>query len=1401
MAGPTITRWPGGPQGGEVPLSAMMAMSGRVPMFDSHQGPRYTGPFNAGGDYGSMLQLVMPQIMQMMMGSEHMPAQFFPEQNLHDQMEANKYLEASQSAMQTASRRDTGTIESMLAGLTQMMTKQPLTEIQQARNTRIAGGISSFMPILSQVLGPDLVDQLHGSRGSATVFAQQMHQALRTSIDPITHTAGYSGESAGRITQDVFEQLFGPKSDIGMLKGMSAGQAGILVNELQSRGMLGQPIGVLPLQEQRSLLPKELSSDTVNRLAEQLPEIKKILQANGTPDDDMLAQARATIRSTHQRLVDPTVKLDQDELEQLPGGQEIIRTGDAARISSRLKNLSGAVKAMRDIFGDMGNPNAPMREIINGLEALTQGGLSTMSPGQLEMMVRKTHTIAKQTGIGVEGMMALTSQNAALADQLGLDRTFAVTAAQQAATFGAAAGDRLRLDLPAWGAQSKEQLLLNDQQLRMHAAASPLANQLNAVMRMADTGMAAPAEGTELAAFTSAVRQGKTTYDFGGKKRDIVMPHAQLIKMLERDAGVRETEAYAVLSDITGNQEFGQLHNTTDTVRRVQVDETARRMLTPTIGNRVRGMLHESGIDEILQAEGITRNETDFREMMNRIGEGVGQDFLKLDPAVVRSTVQKRQALGASFRTRLTAEVQAKMPNAGAAEVTAVVDGLVNQMGGDQGMEKMGTALHATINQTAAAHPTFKSDVNMHNLLNMPTLEQGAARDRQAEMSALTQSALAGLGTADPVRRLSDVFQNATHETTLQEALTSAMGGVSVDAIKAADPNGGLAKVFGLIKENNKLDANDPKQLDQARRNVEVMKGLIEGGDVALDQIRKLDATRTRIGPADVDKATPAQQATAIAELEAADQRQRKTRDAKLTNQQTRLTETATRLTRIAEDKVPAAELADEKRMATGAVRAMAESLGKEEIALGGNRFLTRRGVVTKNDTGEIQSIAGFEDTATAQETLGVFQQRHAATMAEAKQADAAAAAQPAPQKLGRAAELGLLRGDLTTGNEALRRQLEQASQRDSNTSLLGDLGYQLSAKVSIDQTQATHDSGNLADQVVKEKKDTAEARSAVSTFVLGSRERGRQLLEDERSMHIIGRGGLELVRGAMEGSDKLQAMADVQSKKLNRKVEISQLLWGGAGITDEVRQEANETFQSTRTQWAEIARLRKFGMQPGKGDDPLNKKRAAMTPQEEEDLEAQQSFTKEFTTAETRAAEVLDRLANLATPEQKARMTVDTNRKQLLEAITQGDRGVALNQAIHGREELLQMGLRKGLFKGKTRVNELTDEEENTAAEKLNAMQLSEDERADFERLRRVSAPLMDFGMRGMNASDITQDALRRIQQSATTQAPNATNGQDKPLKVTVTGTVTQRNDGLVDLSLEGSGIMDQVSNALGMA
>jgi hypothetical protein len=1385
-----------GQQGQGAPMSALMAMSGRVPMFSAHNGPRYTGPFNAGGQYGSLLEMAMPVVMQSLTGSQNMPAQFFPEQNFYDQMEATRHFEAGQQAMAMASRRDTRAMEKMLGGMTQLMTKKPLTEMQTARNHRIAGGIAQYMPMLTQVLGPDMIDQLHGSRGSATVFAQQFHQAMRTGIDPIAHTAGYSGASAGRATQEVFEKLFGDGADLGRMKGMSAGQAGILLNELQSRGMLGKPMGLLPINEQRSLLPQTLAPDVINRLAEQLPSVQNILKRGDKPTEQVLAAARQQIQDSHGKLRDPTLKMDQRDLEQLPGGQDIIRAGDAERIAQKLSNLSGAVKAMRDIFGDMGNPNAPMREIMNGLEALTQGGLATMSPGQVEMMVRKTHTLAQQTGVGVEGMLALTSQNAELADRLGLNRTFAVTSAQQAAAFGAAAGDRLHLDRPVWGALTKEQLTLADQQLRMHAASSPLANQMNALMRMSDTGMINPADGTELAAMTEAIRRGDTQYTFGGRKNDIATPHANLLRMLKNDGGMNETQAYAILQDIQGNQEFGLRHNTTDTIRRSQSDETVRRMLMPVLGGRLRGMLADEGVDQLLKAQGIVSNDKEFSEMMNRMGRGVGTDFLAIDPADVRDPGKQRQLLGKSVRDRLSAEVRAKMPNATDAEIDTIVNGMVSQMGGEAGLEKMGAAMYATINQTAGYHPAYKSAPGLHNMLNQETLRQANSRDRQAEVAAMTQSALAGLGTAGPVQRLADVLQNAGPGTTLQDVLGGALGGVSIDAIKAADPNGGLAKVFDLLQENKTLDPTDPRQLEQTRRNAAVIQGLVEGGDVAGEQLRLLDASRQRIGEDAAGTATAAQQAKALSQQAELDQRDRRLRDAKLTNQQQEINATRERLRAIADGSAP--EGSD--RIVGSTTRAMAGRLGSEEVALGGNRFLTSRGIITKGPDGKVVNVSGFDDMATVQTAMDVFQQRQDQATGAAQNADQTSAAETQQQKLRRAARGGLLLGDLTTGNERLYEQLLAALQRGSDTSLLGPLGYQLGADVSIDQVRAIVDSGKLVSGMLGDGKTGKDERaSAISTFINGSRSRALQLLGDERSMRIIGQGGLELVNSVIGHSDKLQAMAAEQSKKLGKTITEDDLLMGANGVDKNVTAAANAIVGQMQTQWGEIDRNRSYGMLPGEGD-PANKARKGMSEQELKDLRDQQQFIAQNPTVDTRSTEAFNKLLAIATPEQRARMRVDVNRDALMKALSEGDRGVSVHQSLHSRQELMEMGLKKGIFNGKTRLDELTDADELGAAAKLAGLDLSDVERKDFDRLRRQAALFMDFGTSGTGADEVTQDTLRRVKQSAASQALPPPEAKDRDIKVTTTGTVTIRRDGKADLALEGRGLMDHVANTLGM-
>lgn len=198
----------------EPPLAFMQSA---MPMFGSGQPPLMTGPFNMPGGFnssgsggmGMLMNSMMPILMARFAGNGRVPAQFFPQQGYYEQLQAQEFYAANQRAMQMASATDTAAINRTIGGFQQLITGKPLTEADRARNFGLASTTAQMMPLLTQLLGPDMIDALHGSRGSATVFANQLHTALRTSRDPVTGAIGMSGESAGRVSQGVYENLFG----------------------------------------------------------------------------------------------------------------------------------------------------------------------------------------------------------------------------------------------------------------------------------------------------------------------------------------------------------------------------------------------------------------------------------------------------------------------------------------------------------------------------------------------------------------------------------------------------------------------------------------------------------------------------------------------------------------------------------------------------------------------------------------------------------------------------------------------------------------------------------------------------------------------------------------------------------------------------------------------------------------------------------------------------------------------------------------------------------------------------------------------------------------------------------------------------------------------------------------
>lgn len=809
--------------GNQEPLSPGF-MDSALPMLGGGYAPRYTGPANfntgmGGNGMSAMLQMLMPFILSKMANNGRVPAQFFPEQGFYEQMQAQEFFMANQQAMQMATQSDTAAINRTIGGFSQMMGEEQTTAVRE-RNFRIASTTSQMMPMLTQMLGPDLVDSLHGSRGSAAIFASQLHSALRTSRDPVTGAIGMSGESAGNISRGVYEKLFGEDYNPATLRGMSAGQAGMLAKELQTRGLLGVPLGGLGLEERRAALPDDISDATFRRIAR---DTKAIRELGGDATQEQLDAATAGVRNTYAKLKDnttgPLTAADIDNEDAMPGGADLMRTADASRIAGRLKNMSGAVKAMREIFGDMGNPNAPMREIVDGLNKLTQGGLSSMSAEKLEMTVRKTQAIAKQTGMSVEGIMALTDQATQMGDPLGLHRKQAVFNAQQSALFAASGADSLYLDSRISGQVSAEHLAAADLQLRTHATAAPAANQMRAALRMLNTGMATEDSDPKFKAYIEAIKTKSKDYEFR-------MEEADYVDMMSR-AGANRGAVESILRDRLGNQSYGDEYDIGGTVRRTSMRRDAvQNLYGPAVQNALNLSTVAGG--QALLDTGVIGSRPELQIMTRDVGQGFMTDFLSMDAKKFNNVEERTKYFKESLRKRVVEHLTKKMPGAPEAAVAAAAETFISKSGGDR---QLAEAIYAEIGTTAGMDVNAKTAPGVFAVYGDTAFKAMEARNRQAAADAIMGRAFAGLGTAGPMARVMDILQSTGAEGITSDKVLQALGSVSSADIKGIDPTGPLATSLGLWAKGKKFDPNKPEELEQLEFTANAIMALT-GGDI-----------------------------------------------------------------------------------------------------------------------------------------------------------------------------------------------------------------------------------------------------------------------------------------------------------------------------------------------------------------------------------------------------------------------------------------------------------------------------------------------------------------------------------------------------------------------------------------
>jgi hypothetical protein len=437
-------------------------------------------------------------------------------------------------------------------------------------------------------------------------------------------------------------------------------------------------------------------------------------------------------------------------------GADIKRNFDAKKIGDRLQNLSGAVAAMRDIFGDAGKPNAPMRELIEGLNQLTQGGLATQSPAQLEQSVRLTQGLARSTGMGMDAMMGLMARGAGLADSMGLDRQFVMSATQGAAAFGQAVGQVGAGATPHFQAASPDKMALLDQQLRLQAAHSGMANQLNVALRLSDTMEAAgkPLTGPA-AALAEALRQHQTEFVRapGAEKETVFMPEAEFRALMDK-SGVDLGTLGQFYRQRPTNLQYGAKYDTGALVR----DNAQRADIA-----RIAAQTHQTGILAVLGEHHIDGDQA--QALAANAAQEVAKTLTTMDPTTRRNDAQRNQLVADA--------VAAALPG-----VDLSPEQRMHIAEGGWGAFDQYIRTNQATRAYGAGLPAFE--------LNDPKITQrGTAIVQEQRIAGAMRSALAGVGQGGLVATFMDQLQRGDHKD-FASFLGAALGGVAPGEINAA---------------------------------------------------------------------------------------------------------------------------------------------------------------------------------------------------------------------------------------------------------------------------------------------------------------------------------------------------------------------------------------------------------------------------------------------------------------------------------------------------------------------------------------------------------------------------------------------------------------------------------------
>mgnify|MGYP000200091974 CR=1 FL=1 len=439
-------------------------------------------------------------------------------QNMYDRLQSQEFYRRLQESQADAAKQDRSSFMGTMRGMA-LLTGQPFTPEMKTAAGHISDLAVSASPFLAPMFG-DVIDQLHGRRGSAMIMQQRMASAGRYRLDPTTGQMGMSNQSLKRLNENIMEDFYSDEK-IGQMKGISAGQLGSLYSELSTRGMIAG--SAFRPSISAADLTKNMSADDAVALARRagVQNIRKgkngQVDLSGMGSDDLSKLTQAATQ-------------DAGFMEKL----------DTNKVKRSLKSHLEAITAMRDIFGDAGKPNAPIPELMRALDAMSMGSMGQVDAGRLAKTVRQTYYLAKSAGISADTAMLIQQDAAVHGRQLGIESPFAMTATQHALAFNATLRSSGAFATPVFGGMTEAQMTQFGRKLTTQGIASNLGTRFGTLARMRDA-MDGKVAGTDLGGVLEAIQNNETFATIGGRKVDLTKLTNQQVEQIGVNAGLSKS--------------------------------------------------------------------------------------------------------------------------------------------------------------------------------------------------------------------------------------------------------------------------------------------------------------------------------------------------------------------------------------------------------------------------------------------------------------------------------------------------------------------------------------------------------------------------------------------------------------------------------------------------------------------------------------------------------------------------------------------------------------------------------------------------------------------------------------------------------------------------------------------